>query len=100
MPNARRRRPLEVHPRDYVSSARGPTRQHAGCGNVVAMTTNKTWSKDNTWRLILGLTCGVALALALDNWLFVGAGIALALALGWRIHRPGSEERDGDNPAR
>lgn len=56
--------------------------------------TKTTWSKDNTARLVLGLTCGVALALALDDWLFAATGIAFALAFGWRIHRPGTGDGD------
>ncbi|WP_151524204.1 hypothetical protein [Serinicoccus kebangsaanensis] len=48
-------------------------------------TTTRSTTRSASWQaLILGLTCGVALALALDNWLYAATGIAFALAFGWR----------------
>ncbi|WP_022926273.1 hypothetical protein [Serinicoccus marinus] len=58
--------------------------------NTTKTTTSTSTDTRGSQLLVLGLTCGVALALALDNWLYAATGIALAF--GWR---PGSSADSG-----
>ena len=60
---------------------------HGGAINTTKTTTTTSTDTRGWQLLVLGLTCGVALALALDNWLYAATGIALALAFGWRPGR-------------
>ncbi|WP_158068419.1 hypothetical protein [Serinicoccus sp. CNJ-927] len=55
--------------------------------NTTKTTTSTSTDTRGSQLLVLGLTCGVALALALDNWLYAATGIPLALAFGWRPGR-------------